>query len=296
VKKAVKFAALSLTGGLVLSASQISPVEVRNLIEQRQLARAEDLVVRHIASAGRSPEWILLLAEIRLDQQRHQESLQLLDGSRRLGDSSAQNQLLAGLNYVALNRLDLAERELRAASQNDPRNPRAFYYLGRLLYTRNLFDEAIETTRKAIDLDPDFIRSWDNLGLCYEAIQKDAEAEKAYMTGITKQRISGSAVEWPALNLGILLLRRGDAVRAKEYFQEALKINANSAEAHFRLGSVFEREANLNAALEQYRKAVECDPKLAKAFYRSALIYRKLGKEAEAKEKFRAYQQASPEK
>jgi tetratricopeptide (TPR) repeat protein len=280
----------------VAAQGERSVAEVRMLIEQRQLARAEDSVVRHIANEAHNPQWILLLAEIRLDQQRHEESLQLLEGARQLGDSSAQTHLLAGLNYVALNRLDLAEPEFRAALDRDPRSAPASYYLGRLLYTKNLFPEAIEKTKKAIELDPNLVRAYDNLALCYEAIQNEPEAERTYLAGVNKQRASGLKVEWPALNLGLLLLRSGDTVRAKGYFEEALKINPNSAEAHFRLGVVLEKDKDFDGALERYRKAVEADPKLAKSYYRSALIFLRIGKDAEAKAQFRAFEQNSSRK
>lgn len=270
--------------------------EARALIEHRRLALAEEIAVRNLAGRDRSTDWILLLAEIRLDQQRHQESLQLLDGARRLGDFSAQNRLLAGLNYVALNRMDLAEPELRAAAELDPSKAPPFYYLGRLLYTRNFFSEAIKNTKKAIELDPDLVRAYDNLGLCYEAIGKAAEAEQAYIEGVNRQRKSGAKVEWPALNFGIMLLKRGEYGRAKPYVEEALKINSTSAEAHFRLGSILEQEGDLAGALAQYKDATTSDPKLASAYYRASRIYQRLGRTTEAQQQFLAFQQNSGKK
>lgn len=270
--------------------------EVRRLIDSRELPRAEDLTVSQIASAGRTPKWILFLAEIRLDQQRNNESLQLLDGARQLGDFSAQNRLLAALNYVALSRMDLAEPEFRAALQQDATNPRTYYYLGRLLYTKNSFDEAIEKTSKALELDPGMVRAYDNLGLCYEALQRYKEAEKAYLSGIQRQRQSGERIEWPSLNLGVMLVNAGDRATAKAYFEEALRINPRSGEAHFRLGSVLEHEEDLDGALEQYRQAAACDPKLAKAYYRSGIIYRGQGKEKEARQQFLSFEQYSGKK
>jgi tetratricopeptide (TPR) repeat protein len=278
------------------AASQVDLAQVRALIDQRQLALAEEQTVRRLAADSRNVEWILLLAEIRLDQQRLGESLQLLAGARQLGDDSARNHLLAGLNYVASGHLDVAEPELRTAARLDPSDAQALYYLGRLLYAKNSFDEAIETTRSALHLDPGLVRAYDNLGLCYEATQRQAEAEQAYSEGIRRQRLSAVKTEWPALNLGIMLLKRGDLPQAKSYLEQALEVNPKSAEAHFRLGSVLERQGDLAAALTQYGQAIEYDPRHAGAHYRAGRICQRMGKTAEAEEHIRAFQKYSGKK
>ncbi len=268
---------------LVLQAGDAGEqAEVRRFIEQRELARAEEIVVRHLSANGRSPEWILLLAEIRLDQQRLTESLQLLDGARQLGDASYRNHLLTGLTYVAMRRLDLAEPELRAAVQLDASSAQAAYYLGRLLYAKNAFEEAVSVTKEAIVLDPRMVRAFDNLGLCYEALQKTKEAEQAYLEAIRLQRISAAKIEWPALNLGAMLVKQGSFERAKGFLEEALHINPKSAEAHFRLGAVFEHTANLSRATAEYKEAIACDPKLSGAYYRLAQVYRRMGRRKDA--------------
>lgn len=74
---------------------------VRVLIAKRALSDAETVVLRNLSADPRSVNWIVLLAEIRLDQKRVQESLQLLQNARDLGDNSSRPRLLAGLDYVA---------------------------------------------------------------------------------------------------------------------------------------------------------------------------------------------------
>lgn len=279
-------------GSSVVLSAQDQAATVRSLIDRRALADAEEIAVRQLASDPRNKDWLVFLAEIRLDQHRFGESLQLLNDATVLGSKSYQMSLLAGLDYVALGRNDLAEPELRSAVSANPSDANANYYLGRLLYSKNWFDEAIQYTQRAIALDSTLIRAYDNLGLCYEAKQMYGEAEAAYLQGIKNQHNSGAKIEWPALDLGIMLFKRAQFARAEAYLQEALVINPDSAEAHFRFGSLLEEEGELSNATRELLKATELDPEMAAAHYRLGQIYRKLGETAEAEKQLLLFRQA----
>lgn len=70
---------------------------------------------------------------------------------------------------------------LRGAMQADPRDPRAPYYLGNLLYDRRRHAEALECWESARRLDPTFSVVWRNLGIGYFNIrQQPAKALAAY--------------------------------------------------------------------------------------------------------------------
>jgi tetratricopeptide (TPR) repeat protein len=205
-------------------------------------------------------------------------------------------RLLEGLDYVGLQRNDLAEPELRAAAELDPVDPKVLYYLGRLLYAKNWFDQAIEVTKRAIALDPTLVRAYDNLGLCYEAKQMFGEAERQYLKGIAEQRRARVRIEWPALDLGSMLLKKEEFARAKPYIQEALTINPRSAEAHLRLSSVLEREGDSQAAVAELKKAIQLDAYLVSAHYRLAQLYRRLGELSEAEAELLSFRQLSSRK
>jgi len=253
------------------------------------ISRAEELVVAQLAREPRDADSIRLLAEIRLDQHRYRESLELLNEARELGDFSSGNRLLGGLNYMAVKRLDLAEPELRAATL-DASNSRAFYYLGRLLYTKNQFADALANTQKAISLDPAFIRAYDNLGLCYQALGDVSDAKTAFLDGIHRQEETGQRIEWPALDLGAMLIEQGAYDEAKPYIQRAIAINPDSAEAHDRFGQILEEQGNLSDAISELQRAVALDPKLARAHYRAAHLYQRIGKADEARRELAEFQ------
>ena len=265
---------------------------VRSLISRRELGKAESLAVRQLASRAHDPAWILLLAEIRLDQQRFAESLQLVKDAQDLAGRSAQGELLAGLDYVAMRRNDLAEPELRAAVELDSSDPAPNYYLGRLLYNRNSFDEAIQFTLRALALNPNLVRAYDNLGLCYEAESLYEQAKEQYLKGVQLQRASGEAVEWPALDLGTMLLAHGNQTEAISYLREAVTIAPKSADTHFRLGTALQASEAISGATAEYQKAIELNPCLAAAHYRLAALYRRSGQFTLAEKELLAFQQS----
>ncbi len=121
----------------------------------------------------------------------------MLGDAERLGGATALRAQLTGLADSASGRLDLAEPQFRAAIQLDPNYAAAHYFLARLLYTRNRFDEAIQESNHAIALSPDLVRAYENLGLCYEGKHNLKEAERWYLEAIRRDQASENKTEWP---------------------------------------------------------------------------------------------------
>ena len=70
---------------------------------------------------------------------------------------------------------------LEAAMRTNPKDSRAPYYLGNLLYDRRRYTEAIKLWERSAKLDPDFSVVWRNLGIGYFNIaHSPAKARAAY--------------------------------------------------------------------------------------------------------------------
>ncbi len=70
---------------------------------------------------------------------------------------------------------------LETAMRVNPRDARAAYYLGNLLYDRRRHDEAVRWWERSAKLDPSFSIVWRNLGIGYFNIRKQpAKARAAY--------------------------------------------------------------------------------------------------------------------
>jgi len=270
--------------------------DIRTLIANHQLESAEKLIVSRMMTKPQDADLITLLAEVRLDQGKIPEALKLIDDAQHIGGVTALRAQLRGLADSAAGRLDLAEPQFRTALRLDPNYAAAHYFLGRLLYTRNRFDEAIQESKAAIAIAPGMVRAYENLGLCYEGKHDLKESERWYREAIHQNDANDIKSEWPMLDLATMLIHEERIADAKPYLEQALTTNPNNAQALFEMGVLLEKSGNSQAALDKFEQAVKVDPQLAEAYYHGARLLQKLGKTDEAREYFDKFKQLSDKK
>jgi tetratricopeptide (TPR) repeat protein len=270
--------------------------EAKGLIDAREIDRAEKIIVAEMMTAPRDADWITLLAQVRLGQNRTPEALKLLDDANQIAGITAARAMLISLAESQAGHMDRAEPPLRTAIRLDPFNASAHYFLGRLLYTDNRFDEAIEETNKAITLAPGFVRAYENLGLCYEGKRDLAEAERWYLKAVDRQATSEIKTEWPMLDLATMMIHQNRYAEAKPYLIQAIAINPRNTESLIQMGILLQRTGDLKGALDQFRAAIQSDqagdqPGLASAYYQAAQLCKKLGYADEATQYFDKFKQ-----
>ena len=128
------------------------------------------------------------------------------------------------LAYIALNHGDWARPELEKLVASDPSNPGYDYWLGRLDYDAGQYASAVMRFQKVVDAEPDSVRAYDNLGLCYEALNQPDDAVMSYRKAVELNRTVQPQSAWPPLNLGILLRNRGDLKEAETLLREAREV------------------------------------------------------------------------
>lgn len=117
----------------------------------------------------------------------------------------------------------------------NPRNFRAYKYLGRGLYFKKRYPEAIESYKKAIQIKPTFQEVHNDIGVAYFAQGKWAEAAP--------------------------------------YFKKAAELDPTDARTFNNLGSALFASGNPAEAIIQYRKALEIDPRNTDALKNLAAVY-----------------------
>jgi len=212
-----------------------------------------------------------------------------------------------------------ATEQLQAILRNDPTNPLAYYYLGRLALEDKKPVEAADDFGKAVLLSPDLDSSYYFLALAQIDLDKPSEAlatlDKArkkfsqsfvleFYTGLAYSRqkaydealrhlvaaeVIAKATDPSQLNegfyfqLGATCERKGDLAQAEQYFEKSLKLAPDFAEALNYLGYMWaEHGTNLARARELIEKAVKAEPKNAAYLDSLAWVLFKLDQPKEA--------------
>jgi tetratricopeptide (TPR) repeat protein len=178
------------------------------------------------------------------------------------------------MSYVSIKKPDWARGELDRLAQADPANPLYIYWLGRLDYDRQKMKDAAEKFRHAVSLDSTFMRAYDYLGLCLEAMGKSEEAIQEFGHALSLDRDRHVNSPWPPLNMGILYVRLNRLEEAEPFFREALRFDPSFAPGHYQLGALLEKQGKTSQAIEELKRAGELDPADPQPHYALARIYR----------------------
>ena len=95
--------------------------------------------------------------------------------------------------------------ELEKLAAAEPRNSLYAYWLARLDYDAQNYASAIARLQKVIELDPNMVRAYDTLGLCFDYLGKFEEAIKNYDRAVQLNRLQpnlrpGRMWIWPFLS------------------------------------------------------------------------------------------------
>ncbi len=191
--------------------------------------------------------------------------------------------------YVRISHPEWARTLLESLAAQNPNDALYPYWLGRLDYDAQEYDNAIRQFQHAISLDASMARAYDNLGLCYYYENQNDLAIENYKKAIELDRGSAHPSPWPYLNLAITQQFLNQLADAENNLHSSLRIDPTLAPAHFHLGTVLENQNRPNEAVIELNEAARLDANYAEPHMALARIYRKLGKQREAKQEVAIY-------
>jgi tetratricopeptide (TPR) repeat protein len=271
----------SSTPTVALPAS-LQGTDIDRALSDRNWARAEELLVAEIDRRPSSPDLLTLLGRVFLIDGKPLNAAIAIKKAEALGPIDEATRFTLVLAYVAMKRGDWARPELERLVRANASNPLYQYWLGRLDYDAGQYASAIARLEQVIARDPGFIRAYDNLGLCYEALNQPEQALAHYRRAIELNRNAAQKSAWPALNLATLLRQRGELGEAEALLREALEYDASSAKARYQLGAVLEQQGEPEQAIAELIRAATGDATYAEPHYALARIYRQQGRHSEA--------------
>lgn len=136
---------------------------------------------------------------------------------------------------------------------------------GQELYQDDEDVQALETFQAALKLDPELPEAHFRLGLTYDALGEEQEAEGAYKKAVEtyKKYLSIDENEDDAeahYNLGQTYYGLHLHTEAVREYREAIKIKPDDAAIHYDLGLALMRLAQYDQAAAAFSKSLELDP------------------------------------
>ncbi len=154
-----------------------------------------------------------------------------------------------------------------AASQGDRSRADVLVQSGKELYRTDQDEEAVAAFAEAIRLDPDSAEAYFRLGLAYDAVGKETEAEESYKKAVEKYkkafqtRGSDSDKDGEAhYNLGQTyagLKLYSEAIRE---YRQANRLKPDDSDIYYDLGVALSKLANYDEAVSAFSKSLEIDP------------------------------------
>jgi tetratricopeptide (TPR) repeat protein len=206
--------------------------------------------------------------------------------------------------------LQVAADLLRRTLELAPNDAEAANNLGTVEMRRKDFNGAIDALRVAITLNPSLIKAHANLSQAYQRAGRaeDARREAAEAAKLTEEqrrrgramilvqsakqdmqsgrsdpalaRLREATMTDPGLPDSYMLLGRllresgGDFEQSIRTFRHVIRLDPESAEAHYEIGLTLERAGRVSEAVEEFRRATEmapCRVEMLEAYGRAAV-------------------------
>src|SRR5579884_4113867 len=147
------------------SNSPATLAEAETMLTYGLLGDAENATREYLSGHDDSADAHYLLGQILFTEQKPKDSLAEYTTGARYHVPDALDLKIVALDYVLLLDYIDADKWLNQSLAMNPIDSEAWYYLGRVKYSEERFEEAIWAFERCLQLDPHNIKAEDNLGL-----------------------------------------------------------------------------------------------------------------------------------
>lgn len=216
---------------LCLQAIKLNPRFVKPYINLGHMAQEQDnllLAEQYLQKAlSLDPHNLLALYNLGTTLQRLDkisDSIIYLEKALALQATYLDARLALSKSYILNDNTDKALQQLHYALAVQPDNAEIFFMLGEVLRDKEIYAQACEAYKKAIELDPSFRGAHINLGFCLQALEKFPEAQASYTRALALE-------EDPEIhtNYAQTLLHSGDLENGFIKYEARIKIPKHAA-------------------------------------------------------------------
>jgi tetratricopeptide (TPR) repeat protein len=289
---AVETSSASLIGvslnALPLEPSARSGIEMS--LKLHDYAGAEGTLLSAVSEHPNEPLLYTYLGRLFFIDHKYLNTAIAMKKAEALQPLEEKDRFTLAMAYVEIGHPDWARPELEKLAQLSPQNPLYPYWQGRLDYDRQDLVAATDQFQKVIALDADFMKAYDNLGLCFEGVGKYDEAIEQYRRAIQLNREHNLNSAWPSLDLGALLIKLDRLEEAQPLLRESLQFNPKFAQAHYQMGVLMEKHNEVTPAVEELKRAAVLDEADPQPHYVLARVYKRAGNEEQSRRELQIFQ------
>ena len=153
-------------------------------------------------------------------------------------------------------------------------NADVIHYLGIIEYQIGNYEKAVELIQKVIDLKPNFVGAYSNLGNALMNLNILDKALESYNLALSIQ-----PNHIPTLvNKGNLLQKIGETHLAIKSYDEAIKLSSKLPEVFYNKGNALKDLERFEDAIVNYNSALKIRPTYAECYCNKGSILKKLGR------------------
>ncbi|MCX6598113.1 MAG: tetratricopeptide repeat protein [Acidobacteria bacterium] len=273
-----------------------NPSALDAAVKRRDYPAIKQILLDRIAQGGNAGQNFSQLARIAFLLDRLEDALEAISSAGKSGPITAELRFTQALAWQRLTKYDEARQAWTALGTDFPQDPVPAYWLGRLEADLQRYEVAKTHLKRAIRLNPAFLRAYPVLGLCEEFTGADENALAVYLDGMSRNQQSKQPLVDIPLNLGALLEKLNRLPEAEKALRAGLPIRPPSAPLHFRLGLVLEKQKKLEAAAAEYRAAGGVNPQYPEAHLALGRLLTRMGQTAEAQKELDRFQELKAKK
>jgi protein O-GlcNAc transferase len=205
--------------------------------------------------------------------------------------AQAKQILNIGASLQRKGKLDEAITYYEKAIQLNPTYAGTYNDLGNLFHDKRNIDEAIACYQKALNLNPNFTAAHYNLGDSFQDKGQLDEAIKCYQRAIELDPRFAYAYN----NLAIALKDKGQIDEAIICYKKAIALNPNLVNAIYGLANALQDKGQLDEAIEYYQKALQHDSNHIRAYTNLGHVFQSRGQLDKAETYYRRAMEIKPD-
>jgi len=250
-------------------------------------------VIKALLAEKNTGELHNLLGQIDEKQGKFVEAANDFEAAAHL-EPTEENMFAWGSEMLLHRTYEPAITIFQRASELFPKSPRILIGLGLALYSRGIYDKAVQALITAADLNPRDARCYVFLSKAYNSspLQADevvdrfkhyaelepnnALAQYYYAVSLWKGKRVGTA----NIDLGLV----------EALLKKATQLDDSLADAHVQLGNIYADQHEYAKSIPQYQRALELNPDLSDAHYRLGTNLVHVGQKENAQKEFAVYE------